>query len=210
MNPGNPVNLTLDPKLDLALGAGWRSWEATARTAGLARVTAWASQRAGAEVPKDDLRDAIAALLEAEDEDDAVYARAELAELLEESDDALADTLWEGVLERGFETDDPDLIFEATSHLAAIAEDHDDPLAAAEYFIDFLNWRRQPGHVSDPEAVQTAFDEVIRLAEADGQPQIAATFSYKQVRFTKLADAEAESATTGDWEADGAPYASWS
>jgi hypothetical protein len=210
MNPGNPINLTLDPKLDLALGAGWQAWDRAARAAGLARVTAWASQRAGADVPKEDLRDHIAALLEAVDPDEAAFARAELAELLEESDDALADALWEGVLERGLETDDPDLVFEATSHLAAIAEVLDDPLAAAEYFIDFLNWRRRPGNVSDTEAVQFAFDEVIRLAEADGQPQIAATFSYKQVEFTRIADAESESATTGDWETDSAPYVSWS
>lgn len=210
MTSGNPINLTLNPKLDLALSAGWEAWERAARDAGLARVAAWASQRTGSDVPKEDLWDHLAAVLEADDADEAAIARAELAELLEESDDALADALWEGVLERGLDTDDPDLIFEASSHLAAIAEDHGDPLAAAEYFIDFLNWRRQPEHVSDPEAVQTAFDEVIRLAEADGQPKIAATFSYRQVHFTRLADADADGATTGDWETDGAPYASWS
>jgi len=170
----------------------------------------WASQRTGPDVPKADLRDHMDALLTAEDPDEATFARAELAELVEEADDALADTLWEGVLDRGYETDDSDLIFEATSHLAAIAEDHDDPLAAAEYFIDFLNWRRRPGSVSDTESVETAFDEVIRLAEADGQPKEAALYEFRQVAFTRLADAEADQATAGDWETDSAPYASWS
>jgi hypothetical protein len=161
-------------------------------------------------VPKADLRDHLEALLTAEDADEATFARAELAELVEESDDALAETLWEGVLDRGFETDDPDLIFEAVSHLAAIAEDNSDPLAAAEYFIDFLNWRRKPSSVSDPEDVETAFDEIIRLAEADGQPRIAAEYAYRHVGYTKLAGAEAEQASSGDWEPDAAPYSSWS
>src|SRR5215217_209437 len=175
----SPLNLTVDPKLDAALGGGWETWERAAHAAGLARVTAWASRRAGQEIPRGDLREHIGALFDAQDPDEAAFARAELAELLEESDDALADLLWEGVLERGLETGDPDLIFEATSHLSAIAEDHDDPLAAAEYFIDFLNWRRRPDGVSDPESVQTAFDEIIRLAEIDGQPQIAAIFGFR-------------------------------
>jgi hypothetical protein len=207
---GSPLNLTLAPKLDAAAAAGWEAWERAARDAGVAKATAWASQRAGTDVPKDDLHDHIEALLTAEDPDDATIARAELAELVEENDDALADLLWEGVLERGYEIDDSDLIFEATSHLSAIAEELGDPLAAAEYFIDFLNWRRRPASVSDPEAVQTAFDEVVRLAEQDGQPQIAAIFSYRQVRFTRTADNESDAATEGDWEVDGAPYASWS
>jgi hypothetical protein len=204
------LNITLNPKLDSSLGEGWEAWEQAAREAGVQRVALWASQRTGPDVPRADLRDHLEALLTAEDPDEATFARAELAELVEESDDALAETLWEGVLDRGFETDDPDLIFEAVSHLAAIAEDHGDPLAAAEYFIDFLNWRRKPTNVSDPEAVQTAFDEVIRLAEADGQPKISAEYGYRQVAFTKLADAEAEQASSGDWEPTAAPYPSWS
>jgi hypothetical protein len=206
----SPLGLTLNPKLDAALAEGWAAWEAAARAAGLQRVTAWASQRAGKEVPKDDLRDFLGALLDAVEPDDAAFARAELAELLEESDDALADALWEGVLERGLETNDPDLIFEASSHLAAIAEDHGDPLAAAEYYIDFLNWRRKSESVSEPEAVQAAFDEIVRLAELDGEPKIAAIYTFRQVNFTKLADAEDERATAGDWETEDAPYASWS
>ena len=205
-----PLNLTLNPKLDVALADGWQAWEGAARAAGLSRTLAWAGQRAGPELPAEDLREYLGALLAAEDEETAVFARAELAELLEESDDELADVLWSGVLERGLDVADPDLIFEASSHLAAIAEELGDPLAAAEYFIDYLNWRRSPEGISDVESVQTAFDEVIRLAELDGEQKIAAQFSYRQVRFAKIADIEAETATAGDWETEDAPYASWS
>jgi len=206
----SPLNLTVDPKLDGALGAGWDAWEQVARAVGLVKTVSWVSQRTGPDVPRDDLRYHIESLLSADDPDEAAFARAELAELVEECDDALADTLWEGVLQRGLDTKEPDLIFEASLHLAAIADELGDPLAAAECFIDFLNWRRQPDSVSDPESVQTAFDEIVRLAEADGQPRIAAMFSYRQVRFTKHADAEADQASAGDWESDNAPYASWS
>lgn len=205
-----PLNLTVNPKLDAALREGWSSWEAAAKEAGVERTTAWAAQRTGPDVPKDDLRDHLEALLTVDDPDEATFARAELAELIEEADDALAEALWSGVIERGLETDDPDLIFEASSHLAAIAEDHGDPLAAAEYYIEFLNWRRRPASVSDPESVQTAFEEVVRLAELDGQPKQAALYAFRQVGYTKLVDADAEQAVTGDWESDGAPYESWS
>lgn len=204
-----PLSLTMNPRLDAALGEGAAAWENAARHAGLAKAVAWSVQRTAGEVPKEDLHDAIQAVLESVDHDDLAVARAELAELLEETDDALADALWEAVLERGFETGDSEIIFEASSHLSAIADDHGDLLAAGEYFIDFLNWRRGPDHGSDPEAVQTAFDEVIRFAEADGEPKIAALFSFRQVAFTKLVDKDDERASTGDWENDGAPYASW-
>ena len=194
------------PQWQRATGA----WERVIREVGLTRATAWAAQRTGEDVPKDDLREHLGALIEAADEDESTFARAELAELIEENDDELADLLWERVLQRGLATDDPDLIFESSSHLAGIAEDLGEVLAAAEYFIDFLNWRRQPNSVSEPEAVQTAFDEVIRLAEIDGEPKVSAIFTFRQAQYTKLADSEAEQATSGDWEKDRAPYAIWS
>jgi hypothetical protein len=205
-----PLNLTMNPKLDAAMGEGWQAWESAAREAGVARTAAWAAQRAGEDVPKADLREHIDALLGAEDPDDAVFARAELAELIEGADDTLAHVLWEGVIEHGLEADDPDLVFEATSHLAAIAEVHEEPVVAADYYIEFLNWRRQPGVVSDPESVLTAFDELIRLAEEDGEPKAAALFGFKQVAFAKLVEQEAEAAGEGDWEPDGKPYQGWS
>jgi hypothetical protein len=205
-----PLNLTMNPKLDIALGEGWNAWETAAREAGIARTTSWAAQRAGEDVPRADLKEHIQALLETEDPDDAVFARAELAELIEGADDTLSHILWEGVIEFGIESDDPDLIFEATTHMAAIAETHEELQVAAEYYIEFLNWRRNPGVVSDPETVLTAFDEIIRLAEEDGEPKAAALFGFRQVAFAKLVESEAETAGEGDWEADGKRYESWS
>ncbi|MDP9365709.1 MAG: hypothetical protein M3Q10_16050, partial [Chloroflexota bacterium] len=145
-----------------------------------------------------------------EDVDEAVAARAELAELAEGTDDALADTFWEGALAAGREAEDADALFEATGRLAAIAEAYGDPLAGAEYWIGFLNWRREGGHASDPEQVETAFDEVVRLAERDGAPKEAALFAFRQAGYTRLLEAEDDRATAGEWEAQGtAPYEGW-
>jgi hypothetical protein len=200
----------MNPKLDTALSAGWRAWETVASELGAAKVAAWIAQRAGDDVPRQALLEHVEALFTASDDDERAVSRAELAELLEEADDGLADALWEGVLEHGTANGDAEVVFEATNHLAGIAEAYGDPLAAAEYYIDFLNWRRMPDNVSDAESVQTAFDEVVRLAEADGEPKIAALFAFRQVGFTKLADVEDDRATAGDWEPDPSPYASWS
>ena len=104
---------------------------------------------------------------------------------------------------------DGDLIAEATRRLAAVAERNGDPLAAAEFFIEFLNWRRQPEHSSDPEDVEVAFDEIVRLANADGAQQAAAQYAYRQVGFTKLLDADDPRAVEGDWESDSLPYETW-
>jgi hypothetical protein len=101
------------------------------------------------------------------------------------------------------------VIAEATTRLAAIAEAQGDPLAAAEFYIDFLNWRRLPGHASDPEALETAFDEIVRLATLDGAQKAAALFAYRQATYTRLLDAEDDRAVEGDWEKDPAPYESW-
>lgn len=199
----------MNPKLDAALGEGWSAWENAAREAGAARTTSWAAQRVADEIPKTDLRAHIESLIDVDDPDDAVFARAELAELVEGADDTLAHVLWEGVIEFGLESGDPELIFEATSHLAAIAEANEEPMIAADYYIDFLNWRRRPEEVSDPEAVLTAFDEIVRLAEEDGQPKQAALYGFRQVAFAKLVEAEAEQAAAGDWEPDGKPYEGW-
>jgi hypothetical protein len=138
---------------------------------------------------------------------DALFGLAELAE--ETADELLADTLWEGVLDRAREIGDGDLIAEATRRLAALAERNGDPLAAAEFFIEFLNWRRQPEHSSDPEDVEAAFDEIVRLATVDGAQQAAAQYAYRQVGFTKLLDADDSRAVEGDWESDALAYQSW-
>jgi hypothetical protein len=208
-NPGQLLSVTLNPKLDAAVQSGWEAWDAVARGEGAGRVTTWLAQRLRNPALKTDLRETIEAALTAGDADERALALSEVAEIAEGHDDLLADTLWEGVLAAGLDVDDPDVVFEATSHLAAIAEDHGDPLAAAEYYLEFLNWRRRDNHVSDPEEVESAFDEVFRLAELDGDRRAAALFQYRQAQFTRLAEADDERATTGDWETDPAPYASW-
>jgi hypothetical protein len=150
-----------------------------------------------------------AALAEdAEEAPDALFALAELAE--ETSDDLLADTLWEGVLARATEIDDGDLIAEATRRLAALAERLGDPLAAAEFHIGFLNWRREGAHASDPEDVELAFDEIVRLAGVDGAQQAAAEYAFRQAEYTRRHDADDPRAVEGDWERDRKPYEGWS
>ena len=207
--PPRPLTLTTSPKLDAAVEGGPAAWDAAAREAGVGPVAGWISQRLGDLGLKRELLGPVRSFLEAEDDEDAALARAELAELVEDQDDALADLLWEGVLTYGRAADDAETIAEATTHLANIAEALNDPLAAAEYWLEFLNWRREPGHTSDPEAVEIAFDEVIRLASRDGDPKSSALFQYRQAAFTRLWEADDDRAGEGDWESDSAPYTSW-
>jgi hypothetical protein len=208
-NPGQLLSFTPNPKLDAALQAGWDAWQEATRAEGPQRVGVWIAHRLRNPALKTELGDTIEALLTADDPEERSLALSEIAEIAETIDDLLAETLWEGVLAAGFESEDADLLFEATSHLAAIAEDHGDPLAAAEYYIDFLNWRRQPDHTSDPENVEFAFDEVVRLANLDGDRRAAALFEFRQAQYTRLAEADDERATSGDWEAKLDPYESW-
>ena len=208
-NPPTPLTLTVNPRLDAAVQAGWEAWEGAARGEGAAAVAGWLAQRAGDPALRPEALPAVRAVLEATGADEAVEARVELAELLDGLDDLVADTLWEGVLAAGREAADPDALFEATGRLAAIAEGHGDALAAAESWIGFLNWRREEGHASDPEQVETAFDEVVRLAEQDGAQAAAALYGYRQARYTRLLEAEDERAVVGEWEEDARPYAGW-
>lgn len=209
-HPGQPLMMMTDPQLDRAIQAGWDEWEVAARRAGPERVAKWLAVRLHLPDLVPDLREHVGEALAEADEEERTLALAELAELAEAGDDDLIiDTLWEGVLRLGRATNDADAIAEATSRLAAIAERLDDPLAAAEYYIDFLNWRRQPGHSSDPEQVETAFDEVIRLAEADREPAAAALFAHRQAEFARLQEQEDERASEGEWETSPAPYTGW-
>lgn len=206
---GEPIALTADPKLDAALARGWEEWEQAAKGAGVGAVAGWLALRLGDLGRKRELLQPVASLLEAADAEDRALARAELAELVEE-DDALADTLWEGVLAHGVAAEDGDTIAEATTRLASISEAHGDPLAAAEYHLEFLNWRRSDAHVSDPEAVETAMEEVVRLARLDGEQRFAALFEFRLAAFVRLVEGEDDRAAEGDWESDPTPYQSWS
>lgn len=206
--PGTPLTLTTNPKLDAALRRGWEAWEAAAREAGAETVARWMARRLGSLELQAELLDPVRALLACADPDACAEIRLELAELVE-GDDLVADTLWEAVLAHAREAGDPDLYAEATARLAAIAETNGDPLAAAEYHLEFLNWRRHPDHAGDPEPVLTSFDEVIRLAELDAAPEAAARYTYRQAAFARLLEADDDRVFAGDWERDPTPYASW-
>ncbi|MBA2754929.1 MAG: hypothetical protein H0U40_10785 [Chloroflexia bacterium] len=207
-----PLTLSLDPGLDRAAVAGWEAWEKAAAAAGATRVVAWLLRRVGpdAEATAEDFLDTVEALLGATDPDDRVMARAELAESMTGHDDLMADTLWDGVLGHAESVGDGDMLLDAIGHLAAIAEDHGDPLAAAEYHLAYLAWRRQPDSGGDPEDVQATLEEVVRLAERDGARAEAALFAFRLARFTRLAEADDPRAVEGDWEDDPAPYPIWS
>jgi hypothetical protein len=188
---------------------GWRSFARTLAAAGAADAARWLAGRLDdAEV--DEIAEPLFAAAIRDDPDESAEALSALAELAEETgDDLLADTLWEGVLERSRQLADGDLMAEATRRLASLAERLGDPLAAAEFQIGFLNWRREPEHTSDPEDVEMAFDEIVRLADADGAPKAAAEYAYRQVGFTRLLDVDDPRTVEGDWEARSEPYRSW-
>jgi hypothetical protein len=206
----SPLRLTRSPRLDNALRLGWESFSRTLAAAGPEEAARWLSARTGdpelTEIAEPLLASALG--VDPDESADALFGLAELAE--ETEDELLADTLWEGVLDLSRGADDGDLMAEATRRLAALAERNGDPLAAAEFFIDFLNWRRQSGHSSDPEDVEVAFDEIVRLANVDGAQQAAAQYAYRQVGFTKLLDADDPRAVDGDWESDSLQYRTWS
>jgi hypothetical protein len=205
-----PLGFTLSPKLDFALRSGWDSWERAALTEPTDRITAWLAQRLNNPVLKEDLNDAVETALRSDELEDRAVALSEIAEIAGGHDDLVADTLWEGVLNIGSELSDADLIFDATTHLANIAVDHGEPLAAAEYYINFLNWRREADHTSDVDSVEESFEEIIDLAQMDGDPAAAAKFEFRQAQYNRLAEKDDERATTGDWEANHDPYESWS
>ncbi len=206
---GQELVLTTNPRLDAALVAGFVDWEESARAAGARVVAAWFARRQGEPNLEAALVPVVEALFEADDAEDRALARAELAELIGDEDALAADTLWEGVLDAGHEIDDAETIFDAIRHLAAIAESHGDPLAAGEYFLTFLNWRREAGRMSEPELVETAFEEVIRLARVDGAQREAALFEFRHVAFVRSIERDDPRAAEGDWEPAAGPYQTW-
>jgi hypothetical protein len=209
--PVTPLSLSVDPRLDLALKAGVDKWEETVALRGATATARWLIHRsAGADLEQELVIDAIENLLLWEDPHDRALARAEVAEMVQTEDSELAETLWFAVREYAFETGDADLLAEASSHIAEIAIELDDPTSAAEVWIDFLNWRREPESTSDPESVLTALDEIIRAAEMDGAQAEAARFGYMQVQFQRLVDTADERATVGNWLDHENPIESWS
>jgi len=205
----SPLQLTRSPRLDNALRLGWDAFSRTLAGAGAEDAARWLAARTG----DPELRAVAEPLLllaldpDPEEAAEALFALAELGE--ETDDDLLADTLWEGALDRAQSAADGDLVAEATRRLASLAERLDDPLAAAEFFIGFLNWRRQAGHSGDPEDVEEAFEQIVRLAIVDGAQKAAAEYQYRQIQFTRLLENEDERAVEGDWEVGSQPYEPW-
>lgn len=204
-----PLRLTRSPRLDNALRFGWDAFSRTLAASGAEEAARWLAAR----VHDPELADVAEPLLESsisadlEESAEALFTLAELAE--ETGDDLLADTLWEGVLARARDANNEDLIIEATRRLAALAERLGDPLAAAEFFIAFLNWRRQDGHAADPDDVLDAFDEIVRLAGVDGARKAAAEYEYRQAGFARVLEAEDPRAVEGDWEPGRPAYEAW-
>ena len=209
MNSAVPLSFTVSPRLDAALGRGSDDWLTAARALGVADTLRWLGQRADLTEQIEDVRDVVEALLDATDHDETVGLMSELAELVTGDDDILAEVLAEGVLAHGIAIGDAEIIVDAVGHLAELAEAAGDPLTAAEYHVDFLNWRRRPDASSDTDSVASSFDEIVRLAEADGATQAAAIFGFRQVAYQRVVDADGETATTGDWDPKAQPYESW-
>lgn len=206
----SPLIFTADPKLDAALQKGWDAFAPALAEAGPKRGARWFARRADdpalAEMVEPML-ETLAENLSGEDALETLFALAEVAEEVE--DDLLADTLWEGGLATASELGDGDAAYEATSRLAELAERLGDLLAAAEYWIAFLNWRRQPGRTCDPESVEQAFDEIARLADEDGARSDAAMWRFRQAHYTRLLEANDDRAVEGEWDDAGAPWTGW-
>jgi hypothetical protein len=210
-DPASPLSLSVDSRLDLALHAGIDAWEKTVAERGATATAKWLRQRAaGADLDDEIMLEALENLIMSSDPHDRSMARAEVAEMTQAGDPELAEVLWFAVRDYAISINDADLLADATGHLAEVAFDLDDPTTAAEVWIDFLNWRREPDSTSDPESVLTAFDEIIRAAEIDGAKADAARFGYLQVQLQALAAAEDERATVGNWLAHHDPITSWS
>ena len=209
MSDVQPLSLTTNPRLDAALANGFDAWLATSKEVGIDGTVRWLLQRAAIGEHAATVRELLSGLHEGDDPDEAAALYAELGDVLLGNDDVMAESLFEAVLARGIAASDAETIEDAVVHLAELAEEGGDVLTAAEYYIDFLNWRREVDHSSDPESVLNAFDELVRLAELDGAQEAAATFGFRQAQYQRLVDAEDDTASVGDWEAKPDPYVNW-
>lgn len=204
-----PVVLTTNPRLSFALHGSGADLERAMEAVGRDQVMTWLLNRTGDELEPADLDAALAAWFDAGSPDDRVIARIELAELVGDTDEATTELLWEASLRDGYDRADAELAFDAVSNLARIAEESGDSLAAAEYHIEFLNWRRQDDHVADPEFVHQAFEEIARLAEAERQIAIAARYEAAHAQFARIEDADDDRATEGDWAPGTPSFTGW-
>lgn len=204
-----PVVLTTNPRLSFALHGSGADLERAMEAVGSDQVKTWLLSRTGDEIEPGDLDAALADWFDAASPDDRVIARVELAELIGDADEATSELLWEASLRDGYERGDAELAFDAVANLANIAAESGDALAAAEYCIEFLNWRRRDDHVSDPEFVHQAFEDIVRLAETERQAAAAARYEAAHAQFTRIEDAGDDRATEGDWSPDSPPYAGW-
>ncbi len=205
----NPLALTVDAVLDHAVNNGWSAWRSAAGSRPSETVAKWMVRRAPEIGDAAEASELVARLIGDGSPEERAMTAAELAEMLEDEDPLFATVLWEAVQEAGYESSDAEWLFEGAARLAALEEEYGDPLTAAEFLIDFLNWRRVHNHASEPEAVLTAFDEIIRLAGLDGAPAATAQFTWEQARFMHTVENEDQSAQEGDWTNGGAPYAAW-
>jgi hypothetical protein len=193
----------------MALHGSGSDFERAMEAAGVQRTLAWLTNRAGGGVDQELLAEVVEAWFKATSDDERFMPRAELAELLVDADPETAEILWEASMRDGFERNDGDQAFDAVSQLARLAEDAGDSLVAAEYYIEFLNWRRGEGHLADPESVHAAFEEIIRLAEVDGNTAAAATFGHAHAEFVRHEDDLGAHSAEGDWTASGTPFSGW-
>jgi hypothetical protein len=205
----SPVVFTTNPRLSVALHGSGADLERAMEEVGAEQVLTWLRNRVGEEIDPDDLQPAVEAWFAVESPEDRTLVRAELAELIGDADLAVTELLWDASLRDGYARDDSEQAFDAVATLARIAEESGDPLAAAEYYVEFLNWRREAGHASDPEAVHQAFEEVERLAGLEHQAAVAARYSHAHAVFTRAEDDDHETAYEGDWAPGSPPYTGW-
>jgi hypothetical protein len=204
-----PLTFSFDAALDTALTRGWSGWIEAARKKGVERTTEWLLRRDETGLDAGDLEPLIEAVLESELPFDRAMAASELAEYIEVEDDALAATLWDGVLQSGREANDSEVYFEGLSQLAEIETEYGDPQAAAALYVDFLNWAREAGHSTEAESIFTAFDQLIALAEADGAPAAAAAYAHAQSRFFRYVDGDDTRIVSEDWDPGGRSFTVW-
>ncbi|MGC4047614.1 MAG: hypothetical protein QM758_27790 [Armatimonas sp.] len=204
-----PLTFTYDAGLDNALTRGWSGWVDVARRKGVERTTEWLSRRDETGLDPIELAPLIEAVLESGSPFDRAMAASELAEYIEVEDDAMAATLWEGVLLSGREANDSEVYFEGLSQLAEIEIEYGDPQAAAALYVDFLNWTREPDHSTEAEAIFSAFDQLIMLAEADGEPAASADFGHAQTRFFRFVGGDDSRIISENWDPTSELYVVW-